>query len=499
MKAFAFTLDPIDAARLAAPLEATAGGAFAAFEGRVRDTSEGRAVTGLEYEAFEALALAEGERIVLEAIERHGALRARCVHRLGRLAVGDVAVCVGVTAAHRAEAFAACREIIDAIKHRLPIWKKEHYAGGDSGWVNCDHCAPAPESRAAHFDYSRQMALPEIGAAGQRRLAESSVVVIGAGGLGCAVLTALAGAGIGTIRIVDHDVVQPTNLHRQPLYAQADVGRPKAIAAAERLAAYNPSIRLLPLVTRLEDANADALIAEGDVVVDCSDNFAAKFLVNDAAVRTGRPAVIASVYQYEGQLQVVRAGDGGSCLRCQWPEATRDGLVGNCEQSGVLGPVPAILGGLQAMEVLKLLLDLPGQLRDEVLLVDLLAHGERRLRAPRNPRCAGSCVLVENSRDGTPPPELEVTLSLAAAAAEGYRIIDIREPLEREREPLPLAGQQALPLGRLLEGELDLEPQLRYLLVCAHGVRSRAAAELLRSRGLENVWSLRGGLAALSG
>lgn len=496
MRAFDFTHDPIDAARLAAPLAATAGGGFAAFEGRVRDTNDGRAVTGLEYEAFEALALAEGERIVLEAIAHHGTLQARCVHRLGSLAVGDVAVWVGVTGAHRAEAFAACREIIDAIKYRLPIWKKEHYAGGDSGWVNCDHCGALAESRTADFDYSRQIALPEIGAAGQRRLADSSVIVIGAGGLGCAVLAALAGAGIGTIRIVDHDVVQPANLHRQPLYMQADVGRPKALAAAARLSAYNPSIRLLPLVLRLDGGNAAGLIAEADVIVDCSDNFAAKFLVNDAAMLAGRPAVIASVYQYEGQLQVVRPGDGGSCLRCQWPEATRDGLVGNCEQSGVLGPVPAILGSLQAMEVLKLLLDLPGQLRDEVLLIDLLVLGQRRLSAPRSPRCAGSCVLVEKPRQAA--PQLEVAMSLAAAAAEGYRIIDIREPRECEDDPLPLAGQEAMPLGRLLDGSMSFEPKLRYLLVCAHGVRSRAAAELLRTRGCENVWSLRGGLAALS-
>ncbi len=497
MRAFEFTHEPIDAASLAAPLAAPAGGGFAAFEGRVRDTNEGREVTGLEYEAFEALAREEGERIVVEAAARHGALAARCVHRLGSLAVGDVAVWVGVTGAHRAEAFAACREIIDAIKQRLPIWKKEHYAGGDSGWVNCDHCA-APDSRSADFDYSRQTALPEIGAAGQRRLADSSVVVIGAGGLGCAVLTGLAGAGVGTIRIVDHDVVQPANLHRQPLYTQADVGRPKALAAAERLRAYNPSIRLQPLVLRLDGANASGLIAESDAVVDCSDNFAAKFLVNDAAMQTGRPAVIASVYQYEGQLQVVRPGDGGSCLRCQWPEATRDGLVGNCEQSGVLGPVPAILGNLQAMEVLKLLLDLPGQLRDEVLLIDLLVHGQRRVSAPRNPDCAGACVLAGNALREVPPRGLEVDMSLAAAAAAGYRIIDIREPEECEDEPLPLAGQKALPLGRLLEGDANLEPELRYLLVCAHGVRSRAAAEYLRSRGRENVWSLRGGLAALS-
>src|SRR5687767_5633111 len=234
MSAFSFSASPIDAAALAAPLARPDAGGFASFEGRVRNANEGRAVTALEYEAFEELAVAEGARIVEDAIGRHGALAARCVHRLGRLEVGDVAVWIGAVAPHRAEAFAACRDIIDAVKHRLPIWKKEHYADGDSGWVNCAH----PEGthvRPCAFDYARQAALPEVGARGQARLAESTVLVVGAGGLGCAALASLAGAGVGELLIVDHDRVQASNLHRQPLFTVADVGRPKAEAAAGRL------------------------------------------------------------------------------------------------------------------------------------------------------------------------------------------------------------------------------------------------------------------------
>ncbi len=490
---FAFTHEPIAPDDLKQGLSDPAAGGFAAFEGWVRDHNEGREVRRLEYEAFEELARSEGARIVEAALRRHGALRASCVHRLGPLAVGDLAVWVGVAAPHRAEAFAACRQIIDDIKHRLPIWKKEHYAEGDSGWVNCEHCAVAPH--APGFDYARQIALPEVGAAGQERLARSSVVVIGAGGLGCAVLSGLAGAGVGTISIVDDDLVEVANLHRQPLYTSADIGRPKAEVAAERLAAYNPTINLRALRTRLTAANAGELVLRGDIVVDCSDNFATKFLVNDAAVLAGRPAVLASVYQYEGQLQVVRADDGGSCLRCQWPEATRDGLVGNCSESGVLGPVPAVLGSLQAMEVLKLLLDLPGQMRDEVLLIDLLDLGQRRLSAPRAGECRDHCRRIRPAQAAAALPELEVALPLAEAAARGYRIIDIRNPDECASAPLPLRGHDEIPLMALLDGALSLDPQLRYLLVCAHGIRSRAAAEHLRAVGQGNVWSLRGGLA----
>jgi adenylyltransferase/sulfurtransferase len=494
MKRFRFTHAPIDPAAEAAPLAAAAAGGFATFEGRVRDHNDGRAVTALDYEAFEQLALAEGDRIVGEAMCRHGAVGARCVHRLGPLAIGDVAVWVGAASAHRAEAFAACREIIDEIKHRLPIWKREHYVDGSRHWVNCERCA-AP---VATFDYSRQSALPEIGEAGQRRLAAASVVVVGAGGLGSAALTGLAGAGVGTIHVVDHDVVEASNLHRQPLFALADVGQPKAEAAARRLAAYNPSIRMLPHVQKFDAACAAGLIAQGDVVVDCSDNFATKFLINDAAMRARCPAVIASVYQYEGQLQVVRPDAGGSCLRCQWPEATRDGLVGNCRQAGVLGPVPAVLGSLQALEVLKLLLELPGQMRDELLLIDLLDLSQRRMRAPRHSACTDACVRI--AADGTAAVEdVDVTLSLADAAARGFRVVDIREAYECRAEPLPLADHASVPMGQLLGGGLPIDTSARYLLVCTHGVRSRAAAEALRAAGRENVWSLRGGLAAAGG
>lgn len=496
MKSFEFSHEPIDPGQLAAPLASAAAGGFAAFEGRVRDHNEGQTVTGLDYEAFEELALAEGGRIVEEAMRRHGALQARCVHRLGSLAIGDVAVWVGAAGVHRDEAFAACREIIDEVKHRVPIWKKEHYASGDSGWVNCERCAMhEAATTGAAFDYSRQTILPEIGNAGQQRLAQASVVVIGAGGLGCAVLTGLAGAGIGTIGIVDHDVVEATNLHRQPLYTMADVGRAKAEAAAERLAAYNPSIRLRPRVMRFDAVSAAGAITGFDVVVDCSDNFATKFLVNDAAIRANVPAVLASVYQYEGQLQVVRPDAGGSCLRCQWPDATRDGITGNCQQNGVLGPVPAVLGSLQAMEVLKLLLDLPGQLRDEVLLVDLLELGQRRLSAPRARECSDRCARIRSVDVAAAAPEIEVALPLAEAAARGFRIIDIRNPDECASAPLPLGGHEAIPLPRLLGDATTLDPRQRYLLVCAHGIRSLAAAEQLRANGRGNVWSLRGGLA----
>jgi adenylyltransferase/sulfurtransferase len=513
MSAFAFSRGPLEPARLAADLADPACGGFASFEGWVRNENEGRAVHRLDYEAFEALAVREGERIVAEAIARFGVRRARCVHRIGELGLGELAVWVGVASGHRAEAFAACRYIIDEVKHRVPIWKKEHYADGDSGWVNCERCAEAARhpghdhdhehahghghhhgpgaDQAPRPDYSRQVALPEVGEAGQRRLAAASVVVVGAGGLGCPVLAYLAAAGVGTIHVVDGDVVEASNLHRQPLYGVADVGQRKAEVAAARLAAANPGVVVRAHATRLAADSAAQFVALGEVVVDCTDNFRAKFLVNDAAVLAGKPAVLASVHQYEGQLQVARPDRGGSCLRCVWPEATRDGLVGNCAESGVLGPVPAVLGSLQAMEVLKILLDLPGQLRDELLLIDLLGLRQTRLRTPRAAACGEArCARIQ----GLPAPlpaDLELDVPLGEALRRGFRIIDIRGAEEIEAAPLPVEPVLAYAGERLVaESATLLEPAASYLVVCARGVRSLAVVERLRAAGHVRVHSL---------
>ena len=266
--AFRFSATPLDTAALQRELRDESCGGFASFEGWVRNHNEGHAVTRLEYEAFAELAEKEGARVVAAAIERFGVTRAACVHRTGSLAIGDVAVWVGVSAAHRDEAFRACRFIIDEVKHRLPIWKKETYLSGDSGWVNCERCA-APAAHtvqgtapAAHEherehhhrvaiapDYSRQIALREVGAEGQARLRAASVLVVGAGGLGVPALQYLAGAGIGRLGIVDSDRLEPSNLHRQTWYALADCGREKAALAdrkSTRLNSSHPQLSRMP-------------------------------------------------------------------------------------------------------------------------------------------------------------------------------------------------------------------------------------------------------------
>src|SRR5581483_9943439 len=241
---FRLSREKIDESSLREQLTDPAAGGYASFEGWERNHNEGLSVHHLEYEAFEPLALREGERIVAEAVARFGVEHAACVHRTGNLAIGEMAVWVGVSARHRHEAFLACRYIIDEIKHRLPIWKKEHYENGDSGWVNCERCAehgharqdhdhdphsgPAPADPTRVPDYSRQMALREVGPAGQARLRAAKVLVVGCGGLAVPVVGYLAGAGIGRLGLLDSDRLEPSNLHRQTMYALSDVGQLKA-------------------------------------------------------------------------------------------------------------------------------------------------------------------------------------------------------------------------------------------------------------------------------
>ena len=518
---FSFASSRVDPAVETGRVADPACGGFVSFEGWVRDENEGQRVLGLDYEAYVELAVREGERIVAGAEQRFGVRQVRCVHRIGALALGELAVWVGVSAPHRAEAFAACRYVIDEVKHRVPIWKKEHYVGGDSGWVNCERCAqpattdghhhdPAHHHEHGHVhqhghqhgqapavvlppsDYSRQKQLREIGEAGQARLRRARVLVVGAGGLGVPVLSYLAGAGIGVLGIMDGDTLAPSNLHRQTLYALGDAGQPKALLATRHLRALNPDVDVRPFVERATAASLAPLVGDYDVVVDCSDNFATAFAIHDAARRAGVAAVFASIYQYEGQLQVVRGGGTGSCLRCVWETATPDGVVGNCADAGVLGPVPGVLGSLQAMETLKLLLDLPGALKDEVLLVDLLSLETRRLRAPRSKACANGCVRLGS----TPAESVEVRFAtLGDVAAAGYLLVDIRNDDEVANQPPPVPTEH-VPMQRLLEAPDIIEGRGRTVLLCARGSRSRGTAEALRARGVKDVWSLAGGLEA---
>lgn len=454
-------------------LNQDAAGGYVTFDGRVRNHNEGRPVERLEYEAFVPLAEAEGQRILDEATAMFDLIDAHCVHRTGLLEIGESAVWIGVAAAHRGSAFLGCEYIIDQLKQRVPIWKKEHYADGPSEWIGVHQTESEPEPTPADF-YRRQIIIPEVGPEGQEELARASVLVVGAGGLGCAALPYLAAAGIGRIGISDSDNVELSNLHRQVLFGSHEVDLEKSYLAAGRIIMINPfvEVRTYEAVT---ESNIDDIIAHYDIVVDGTDNFAAKFLLNEACVRLGRILVQASLHRFEGQLLVVNPSSDGGCLRCLWPDAPYDGCVGTCAESGVLGVVPGLFGVLQANEVIKLILGLEESLSESLLTVDLRSYEMLKLKRSRRPECpcCGSGI------DG---PKIDIDY----AKAKGMRIIDIRDADEEggpgfERLPRPL-------LGRIDQGPV--------CLVCQRGSRSAAAARELRSRGIE-AFSLIGGIEGL--
>jgi len=513
---FRLSSGPVDTAQSRDGLKHPGSGGFCSFEGWVRDSNEGRDVDGLEYEAYAELAETEGERIVAEAIERYGVTDALCVHRTGSLKVGDLAVWVGASAAHRDEAFRACRYIIDEIKHRLPIWKKEHYLTGDTEWVACTHVYRAHEHETGHThhhhhehaapqpftpDYSRQQVLREVGVAGQAKLSAARVLVIGAGGLGCPAISYLAGAGVGTLGIVDGDRLEASNLHRQTLYDARDIGEFKAALAARRVAALNPTVSVQTWTEPLHAGNAVELFRQFDLVLECTDDMRSRYLSSDAAVLSGTPLILASVYQYEGQLQVVTARAGDPCLRCLWPQEPAPEAVGSCVLSGVLGPVPGVFGTLQAMEALKLLLDLPRPRESSLLLFNLLDHALTRLPINAAAGCAshGGCVAVAHQSLARATDEQDIDLAfdrLEQAIAAGYRLVDVREADEIARDPLEGLPSLQVPSSQIVARVVELGDG-PHLLVCASGRRSGHAARLLRASGLRHVHSLEGGIMAL--
>lgn len=342
-------------------------------------------------------------------------------------------------------------------------------------------------------DYSRQILLKEIGTAGQAILERARVLIVGLGGLGSPAMQYLAGAGVGCLGLIDADDLDASNLHRQPIYALADVGHPKAELARAAIARINPAVQVQVHAGRLDAGNALELIGGYDIVLDCSDNFRTKYLINDAAVLARKPAVFASVYQYEGQLQVYQPEPEYACLRCLWPDATADGVVGNCAEAGVLGPVPGAFGTLQALLTLKILLKLSGQLEGELLLMDFMNFSSAKIRAARRAECrAPACAHIHaiTSEDAG----IEIALeSLAAAAAQGLDVIDIRTAEEVAAQP---AAARHIPIAELLANPGLLPVGREAVLVCATGRRSMAAAQTLRKKGLA-VRSLAGGLRQL--
>jgi sulfur-carrier protein adenylyltransferase/sulfurtransferase len=487
---FELTSTPIDSSALQVRLAAPDAGAAVIFEGRVRNHHLGRPVTRLEYEAYDDLALREGAAILDETTRLYPGTRTLCVHRTGSLQIGEIAVWIGVASAHRQAGFAACRHVIEELKRRLPVWKKEHHPDGAAEWVNCTTEARTPAST----DYNaRQESLPEVGTKGQARLAEAKILVIGLGGLGCPAAVYLAGAGVGRLTLIDGGRVELSNLHRQILFTTGEVGSPKAAAAAARLRLHNPSVEVIAHDVEFSAGNARALIAGQDVVLDCTDNFATRSLVHDACHALGVPLVQAAVHRFEGTLDVFRRGEGG-CLHCLWlgrgpaePE-TAD----RCEGGPVFGPAVGVLGTLQAAEAIKLLLGLEGEATRQTRLLNLLDNSQltiTRLARPDCPVCRSTSSFPHTAGSvANDPGDLLLDSQQAAVLGENARLVYLLEPGEQNPPSEKFVGIPRDDLVRLR----DLAAGGPVVLACRHGLRSAALARLLRAEGMSSVYSLVG-------
>ena len=350
--------------------------------------------------------------------------------------------------------------------------------------------------------YSRHLLLPEIGPAGQQRLKAARVLVVGCGGLGCPVLQYLAAAGVGTLGLLDFDTVDDSNLQRQVLYATVDVGRPKAVAAAEKLRAQNPFIELRTHQMLLSAANALDLFAGYDIVVDCSDNFATRYLVNDACVVLGKPLVFGAIFKFEGQVSVFNHQKGPT-YRCLYPEPPALGDAPNCAEIGVLGVLPGLVGTMQAAETLKIILELGEVLSGRLLLIDALSMRFQTIRFRAVPANQQLTTLAPDYAAFCGEAPLEVALARAAEigadelkawqqSGRPLQLLDVREPHEHARRSI---GGELIPLAQLAGRLASLQSEVPVVVHCASGVRSQKAALLLLAHGFAEVYSLRNGLA----
>jgi len=377
----------------------------------------------------------------------------------------------------------------------------------------------ATEERALSKDevqrYSRHLIMPEVGVEGQQKLKAARVLCVGAGGLGSPSALYLAAAGVGTIGLVDFDVVDLSNLQRQVLYTTADVGRPKLRAASERLRALNPDLNVITHETMLNSSNALEIFRAYDIIVDGADNFPTRYLVNDACVLTGRPNVYGSIFRFDGQVSIFGAKNG-PCYRCLYPEPPPPGLVPSCAEGGVLGVLPGTIGTLQATEAIKLIIGAGEPLIGRLLLYDALQMKVRTLKLKRDPECpvcgdhptvtklidyeqfCGLTPQVKAQASGTLPKELEETpLELKAQidAKANIWILDVREPNEFNICRIP--DSTLIPLGELQKrlGEIPQGANGPEIIVhCRSGVRSAKAVNILREHGITNAKNLKGGI-----
>jgi sulfur-carrier protein adenylyltransferase/sulfurtransferase len=369
--------------------------------------------------------------------------------------------------------------------------------------------APVSLNNDEILRYSRHLIMPEVGMEGQLKIKAAKVLCIGAGGLGSPLALYLGAAGVGTLGIVDFDVVDYTNLQRQIIHSTADVGRPKLDSAAEKLKAMNPFLNIKKFNTHLSSDNALELFKDFDIIADGTDNFPTRYLTNDACVISGKPNVYASIFRFEGQASVFGMPEG-PCYRCLYPEPPPPGLVPSCAEGGVLGILPGLLGVIQATEVIKLILGAGDSLIGRLLLVDALAMKFRELKLRKNPDCpvCGKNPTIKKLIDyqefcGIRGEEVEAEVTTSEMQVEELKqrldrgddlfILDVREPHEYQ---ICNIGGHLIPLGDLPNRVNELDTSKEIVAHCRSGVRSAKAVNFLRQAGFKKVHNLAGGILA---
>jgi sulfur-carrier protein adenylyltransferase/sulfurtransferase len=360
--------------------------------------------------------------------------------------------------------------------------------------------------------YSRHLIMPEVALDGQKKLKQARVLTIGAGGLGAPLAMYLAAAGVGTLGVVDFDVVDESNLQRQIIHGTSDVGRPKMESARDRITDINPNVNVEGFEEPLSSENALDIFKDFDVIVDGTDNFPTRYLVNDACVLSGKPNVYGSIFRFEGQASVFYAEEG-PCYRCLYPEPPPPGLVPSCAEGGVLGILPGAIGTIQATETVKLILGIGESLIGRLLLYDALGMNFREMKLRKDPNCpiCGQNPTVTELIDyqefcGIPQaqaaeqengvPEITVEeLKQKLDNGDNVNVLDVREPHEYEVANI---GAKLIPLGELPERLVELDQDENFAIHCKTGGRSARAVQLLQRAGFQNVYNVKGGINAWS-
>jgi molybdopterin/thiamine biosynthesis adenylyltransferase/rhodanese-related sulfurtransferase len=339
--------------------------------------------------------------------------------------------------------------------------------------------------------YSRQTILPEVGIEGQQKLTNASVLVVGAGGLGCPVLLYLAAAGVGRLGIIDADKVDITNLQRQVLYVTEDEGKSKAETAAKRLSALNPEINIDVYPVWLSKENALEIFSSYDIIVDGSDNFATRYLVSDACVILNKPLVFGSIFKFEGQVSVFNY-KGGPTYRCLFPEPPAAGEVPNCSEIGVIGVLPGIIGTLQANEVIKIILEKGDVMSGVLYMYDALSNMVQQLKVFRDPVASVVTELGTYEEVCETSPDIDKKVFDAWKEKNVvFQLIDVREPHEFENKNI---GGELIPMNTVKDNLNRIREDIPVIVHCQMGGRSRKIVDFLYEKGFKNVYNLKGGL-----